>query len=259
MRTTISALFFSIFSMGAVSAEVVTFAGSSTVMPIIEAMEPVFSEHEIEIQVQGGGSSAGLKATKAGLAQIGMISRSLSEKEAQIFKKLTISKDWVVMISHSDLPIDDITSQQVVDIFSGTKAEIDGNRINPIAKEGGRATKKVFDKYFDLKGKLDPKLVIIGANGQAIASVANDPFGMAYISYSAAIRAVEQGEPIKILTLDGVAGTPENVKSDTYKLSRALNLVYMEKDADLIERIRTVLATPEAEKVFTASNVMSAL
>lgn len=256
----------SLFTIGTTSAadeKVVTFAGSSTVFPIMEAMTPIFKEHGIKPEIQGGGSSAGFKAAKMGMAQIGMMSRELTEKEAKSLKKLAISKDWVVMIVHSDTPSKDITSEQVVDIYTGKKGKFNDRKVNPIAKENGRATKKIFDHYFHLGGKeghpLDKKLVIIGANGQAIAAVAHDPNGMTYISYSAAIRAVEQGEPIKILSLDGIFGTPENVQNGTYKMTRALNLVYKEKNQELMDRISKILTTPEAKKIFKDNNVKSIL
>jgi phosphate transport system substrate-binding protein len=262
-------LFFSVVSLCSISTlyagetETVTFAGSSTILPIMEAMGPVFEEHGINAEIQGGGSSAGFKAAKMGMAQVGMMSRELTEKEAKSLKNLTISKDWVVMIAHSDTPFENVTSEQVIGVYTGEKKELDGWKIDAIAKENGRATKKIFDHYFHLGGKeghpLDPKLAIIGANGQAISAVANDPHAMSYVSYSAAIRAVEQGEPIQILSLDGVFGTPENVNNGTYKMTRPLNLVYQEKNQDLMDRIRKILKLPKARKVFEANNVKSIL
>ena len=254
---------FSIPSLYAGETETVTFAGSSTILPIMEAMGPVFKEHGINAEIQGGGSSAGFKAAKMGMAQVGMMSRDLTDKEAKALKNLTISKDWVVMIAHSGTPFEDITSEQVIGLYTGKKKDIDGWKLDAIAKENGRATKKVFDEYFHLGDKeghpLDPKLVIIGANGQAISAVANDPHAMGYVSYSAANRALEQGEPIKILSLDGVFGTPENVNNGTFKMTRPLNLVYQEKNQDLMDRIRKILTLPEARKVFEANNVKSIL
>ena len=82
---------------------------------------------------------------------------------------------------------------------------------------------------------------------------------MTYISYSAAIRAVEQKEPIKILSLDGVFGTPENVQEGTYKMTRSLNLVYQKKNEELMVRIKKILASDEAKKVFKDNNVKSVL
>ena len=74
--------------------------------------------------------------------------------------------------------------------------------------------------------------------------------------YSAVEAAIKQGEPIKMLTLDGVDGSKtENVLNGTYKLQRTLNLVYKEKNADLIKRVKSVLATDEARKIFKDNGV----
>ncbi len=249
----------SLFFTTAVAAETVTFAGSSTIMPIMEAMTPVLEQHGLSPEIQGGGSSAGLKAAKMGMAEVGMMSRSLTPREQETINHKVIASDWLVIIAHADAPYQDITSEQVVGVYTGAENTLHGEKVNAIAKEGGRATKKVFDEYFKLAGKLDPGLIIIGANGQAIASVAQDPNGMAYISYIAAAKAIEQGEPIKMLTLDGVAGSPENVRSGAYDLSRSLILVYTDKNQALMDRIIAVLSTPEAAEVFAASGVMSSL
>lgn len=254
----------SLFTIGTASAaDTVTFAGSSTVFPVMEAMMPVFEKHGIIAEIQGGGSSAGIKAAKMGMADIGMISRELSKKESKYLENQPIARDWVVMIVHKDVPGNDITHDEVLDIYTGKTNKFKGYKLHPIAKEDGRATKHIFDHYFHLGKKaghpLDPSLVIIGANGQAIAAVAGDPRGMTYISYSAAIRAINQGEPIKMLTLDGVEGSPENVTAGKYTMSRNLNLVYKSKNEELMKRIRKIFATKEARKVFLANNVMPAL
>lgn len=238
--------------------ETVVFAGSSTVMPIMEKMMPVFEEHGITAEIQGGGSSAGFKAAQMGMADLGMMSRNLSEDEQKILDSKVIARDWIVLIAHSDAPFDNLTSEEVVEIYSSKAPTLHGQDVHPIAKEGGRATKKVFDKYFDLSGKLDSGLTIIGANGQAIATVARDPESLAYVSYSAVEKAIEQETPIKMLALDGVAGTPENAADGIYPLSRALIFAYQPKKSDFMERLSTIFSTPEAIEVFAESGVMPA-
>jgi phosphate transport system substrate-binding protein len=253
------ALLGSLSVTAAQAAETVTFAGSTTVLPVMEAMTPLFKEHGINPKIQAGGSTAGFKATKMGMADIGMMSRNLKESEAKVVEKLTISLDWIVMIAHKDAPFDNITTQQVVDIYTGKTDNLDGYKINALDKEVGGGTKTNFDKYFDLKGKTSRELIIIAPSGQTIATLAGDPNGLAYLSYGYTEAAIKKGEPVKMLTLDGVAGTPENVESGKYKLSRSLNLVYKVENAELMERIRKVLATPEAKKIFEKMGVMSAL
>ncbi|MGB5735271.1 MAG: substrate-binding domain-containing protein [Thiohalocapsa sp.] len=242
-----------------VTAETVTFAGSTTILPILEAMTPVFNAHDIEPEIQAGGSSAGFKAAKMGMANIGMMTRELKEAEAKDVNNVVIARDWVVMIANKDAPFDGITSQQVVDIYTGKTDELDGYKINALDKEVGGGTKTRFDSYFDVVGKTASDLIIIAPSGQTIATLAGDPNGLAYLGYGYTAAAIEKGEPIKILELDGVAPTPENVQSGAYTVTRNMNLVYTDKNAEVMERVKKVLATPEAKEVFLEMGVSPAL
>ena len=253
------ALLPSLFFAASVAAETVTFAGSTTVFPFMEKMTPLLAEAGMEAKVQAGGSSAGYKAANAGIADFGMMSRELKKGEKEHVKKLVISRDWLVMVANKDVPFDNITSEEVVDLYTGKTKEVQGYELNAIAKEAGRGTKAIFDHYFHLGKKaghpLDKGLIIIGPNGQAITTVAGDPHGISYLSYSAVEAAIEQGEPIKMLTLDGVEGLPENVDSGKYTLVRTLNLVYKPENQALADRVSKVLATDAARKVFLDGGV----
>jgi len=248
-----SAFLLSFFSIASVNAESVTFAGSTTVFPFMEQLSPLLEKHGIEAKVQAGGSSAGFKAAKAGIADFGMMSRELKKGEKPHVKTLVMSRDWLIMIANKDAPFDNITTEEIVDLYTGKTKELHGYKINAIAKEAGRGTKTIFDHYFHL-GKKDghpiaKNLIIIGPNGQAITTVAGDPHGLTMLSYSAVDAAIKQGEPLKMLTLDGVAGTPENVDAGKYKLQRSLNLVYKPKNEALAERVKKALANDEARKI----------
>lgn len=251
---------FSIFSVFSVNAnESVTFAGSTTVFPFMEKLTPLLAKHGIDVKVQAGGSSAGFKAAKAGIAKFGMMSRELKKGEEPYVKKIVIARDWLVMLTNKAAPFDNITHEEVLDLYTGKTKELHGYKLNVIAKEAGRGTKTIFDHHFHLGKKdghpLDRGLIIIGANGQALTTVAGDPHGIAYLSYSAVEVAIKQGEPLKMLKLDGVDGTPENVESGKYKLVRSLNLVYKPENEALAEKVRKALATDEARKIFTEGGV----
>ena len=159
------------------------------------------------------------------------------------------------MIANKSLGLSDISSKQVVELYTNPN----NKQYHLIAKEDGRATKKIFDQYFGLKGKLRKDLIVIGANGQAIATVEKDPSAIAYVSYGAALEAKKQGSEIAILSLDGIEGSAQNVASGQYKLARDLNLVYLEKNAALIEKVKWVLSTEETKQIFAQNNVISSL
>lgn len=251
----LATLFISVLSVFSVNAgESVTFAGSTTVFPFMEKLTPLLAKQGIDAKVQAGGSSAGYKAAKAGIADFGMMSRELKKKEKQHVKTLVISRDWLVMMTHKDAPFDNITSQEILDLYTGHSRELHGYKLNVIAKEAGRGTKTIFDHHFHLGKKeghpIARDLVIIGPNGQAITTVAGDPHGITYLSYSAVIAAIKQGEPLKMLSLDGVEGSPENVAAGKYVLQRGLNLVYTQKNAALADRVAKALANDEARQIF---------
>ena len=260
MRKLLFILFFCVFARG-VSAEQntqkVVFSGSSTVLPLMETLEPYLEGQGFLMEVQGGGSSAGIKSISAGLAQIAMVSRDLSQRESKRYETLAIAKDWIVLIAHQSNPIESMSNEEVSDLYSGKLSTWPGskNEVHLIAKENGRATKKVFDTHFKLRGKLRKDLVIIGANGQAIVSVANDENALAYVSYSAAHEAMRQGEKIKLIALNGVVGTPENVQAGTYQLTRTLNLVYLPKQLGTVDTLKSLIGRPEARKLLASQHV----
>lgn len=256
-----------VVTMAAVSAasagQSVTFAGSTTILPFMEKLSPLLAKQGIDAKIQAGGSSAGFKAAKSGIADFGMMSRELKKHEKPHVETLVISRDWLVMITHKDAPFDNITHEEILDLYTGKAKELHGYKLNVIAKEAGRGTKTIFDHYFHLGKKaghpIARDLVIIGPNGQAITTVAGDPHGITYLAYSAVDAAIKQGEPIKMLTLDGVAGTPENVNANKYTLQRALNLVYKKENVALADKVKEALSNDEARKILIEGGVQPSL
>jgi phosphate transport system substrate-binding protein len=229
------------------SEDIVVFAGSSTIGPIFQGLEPFYAKHGIKIQVQGGGSSVGVKSARERLALFGMASRELSAQEKAELAHVTIARDGVAIIVHSSNPLSDVNSELIREIYGGKRSQWDGGQpITVINKEAGRATLEVFEEHFGLKGSIRKDAVIIGPNGQAVASVARDPNAIAYVSIADAKAAHDNGTAIKLLALDGMAPTAENVSSGAYKLSRPLNVVYLPENKEKAESLLKLLATPEA-------------
>ncbi len=242
------------------SAETITFAGSSTIRPIMENMMPVLEKHDVQAKIQGGGSGVGLKSVKMGMAQVGMVSRGLTQEESSEFANMVIARDWVVIIVNKAQTMENITTSEVKEIYTGKKsAWANGGKIHVVGKEAGRATKEVFEGYFGIEGEVRKDAVIIGPNGQAIATVAGDANAIAYVSYADAEEAVKAGESIKILTLDGQQGDPANVAAGNYKLARDLNLVFSLKNEALQTKMRLILGDKDARKVFEEHHVMPVL
>ena len=242
------------------SQDAVVLAGSSTIGPIFEALVPFYEKHGIKIQVQGGGSSVGIKSAREKLALLGMASRELSEQEKKDLKYVTIAHDGVAVIVHASNPLNEASKDLIRDIYSGKRSQWDsGQTITVINKEAGRATLEVFEEHFGLKNAIRKDAVIIGPNGQAVTSTARDPNAIAYVSIADAQAAKDSGSTIKLLVLEGVAATAENVANHTYKLSRPLNVVFLPENEAKVAPILKLLSDPEAKASMMKQTFVPAL
>ncbi len=180
-------------------AKVTTFtiAGSTSVQPIIEmlAQEYMAQHSQIRINVQGGGSSAGVKAAATGTAEIGMASRQLHPEEKGLWE-FTLAYDGIAVIVHPTNPITNLTTEQIHDIFSGAItdwSQVGGKPgpINVITREEGSGTRAAFEELVLKKKPIVAKAIVQGSTGAVKATIAHDPSSIGYISLAAADQTIK--------------------------------------------------------------------
>ncbi|MCL1998502.1 MAG: substrate-binding domain-containing protein [Turicibacter sp.] len=95
--------------------------GSTSVAPLMgqiaEAYEAIHPNVTIQLQISG--SSAGIQAAINGTADIGMTSRPLTETELEQLSAFYIAFDALVIITHPYNPLNDISREQIRQIFIG--------------------------------------------------------------------------------------------------------------------------------------------
>lgn len=228
----LSAMMLIICSLAAHAADQkLVLTGSSTVAPLAAEIGKRFEKQNpgMRVDVQSGGSSRGVSDARSGLADIGMASRALKSEEGDL-KFFTIALDGVGLILHRDNPVKSLTDQQVIDIYTGkitTWREVGGRdtRITVVNKAEGRSTLELFLHHFKLRNSDIKAHVVIGDNQQGIKTVAGNPGAIGYVSIGTAEFDASNGVPIKLLPMNGVAATVENVRNGSFPLSRPLNLV----------------------------------
>ncbi|HHO52333.1 MAG TPA: phosphate ABC transporter substrate-binding protein [Deltaproteobacteria bacterium] len=238
------------------STEPLVLAGSSTIRPVVEVIAEAFeAQHpELRIEVQGGGSGVGVASIRSGLAQVGMVSRSLAPDETEL-QTHTIAYDGIALIVHRDNPTEGTTRPEVVAIYTGElRSWPHGGAITGVNKEEGRSTRELFARHFGLEGRFRSDLVVIGPNGQAIATVAADPAAIAYVSIGSALGAVADGVEVKLLSLDGIEPTVGAVASGRYPLSRELNLVTTSEPSGAAADFIAFVRSPEGQRLVAAEN-----
>ena len=100
----------------------ITLAGSTSVSPVMEVLADKYKELNsgVTIEIQQTGSGAGIQSTIEGVCDIGMASRALEDDEAsQGLTSQEIALDGIAVIVNTDNSVEDLTTDQIVKIFTG--------------------------------------------------------------------------------------------------------------------------------------------
>lgn len=108
---------------GAKPAGKIVVAGSSSVSPVMEKLKEAYMSvnTNAEIELQTSDSTAGMTGAIEGTCDIGMASRDLKDSEKETLTAAAIALDGIAIIVNPANPIEDITSENVKDIFTGSK------------------------------------------------------------------------------------------------------------------------------------------
>lgn len=222
----------SIFSLNALAAdEKLTVTGSSTIAPLALEMAKAYEKKNpgVRIDVQSGGSSRGISDARKGLAEIGMVSRALTEEEKDL-KGFPVAMDGVTLILNKKNKVSTLTNEQIIAIYTGKITnwkEVGGKdaAITVVNKAEGRSTLEVFLNYFKIKNSDIKASVVVAENEQGIKTVAGNPNAIGYVSIGTAEYDSKNGVAIKLLPMLGIAANTENVKNGQFPMSRILNFV----------------------------------
>src|SRR5262245_21791132 len=206
----------------------IVLTGSSTIAPLAGEIGKRFEELHpgVRVDVQTGGSSRGVSDAREGLADIGMASRALKKEESDL-KEFRIALDGVCLVVHKDNPVESLSDQQIIDVFTGktTKWKDVGGNDRPITvinRADGRSEVELFTHYCKLKNSDIKAQSVAGENQQGLKTVAGNPNAIVYMSIGSSESEVKNGAPIKLLPLGGKAASIENVRSGSFPMSRPL-------------------------------------
>jgi len=209
--------------------EEITIAGSTSVQPISEAINEAFKEKNpnIKVYVQGGGSSAGIKAAQEGTANIGSSSRELKKEEAGLTETV-ICKDGIAITVNTKNAVNDLSIEQIKKIYGGEITnwkEVGGadQKINVVTREVGSGTRTAFEELVMGKQAISDKSIVQNATGSVRTAVAGDPNAIGYISLASI------NETVKAVTVEGVKVSTDNIINGTYKIQRPF--LYLTKGA----------------------------
>jgi phosphate transport system substrate-binding protein len=184
----------------------------------------------IKVSVQGGGSSAGIRAIQNKICEIGMSSRELKPEEKGL-TEIPIAHDAIALIVNIKNHLPGITLKQARDVFAGrirNWRELGGEDmpLTVITREEGSGTRASFEEQVmtphEAKStghKPEPEpfaadALVQDSNGAVREIVAEDPQAIGYISFGLIDKRV------RALALNGVVPNDSTVKSGDYEVVR---------------------------------------
>ncbi|RCX17540.1 phosphate ABC transporter substrate-binding protein (PhoT family) [Anaerobacterium chartisolvens] len=200
----------------------ITIVGSTSVQPLAEALADEFGTANpgVKIDVQGGGSTTGVKAANDGTGDIGNSSRDLKDEEkAWGLTEHVIALDGIAVAVNPSNAVQDLTKDQLIKIFTGEIVnwkEVGGadKEILIVSREAGSGTRGAFEEILKIEDKVKSDALVAEGTGAVMANVASKDNAIGYISLGSMDKTV------KGLKIDGVEPTVENIKAKTYIIAR---------------------------------------
>ncbi len=226
-------------------------AGSTSVQPVSELLAEAFmAKHkQVNVVVQGGGSSAGIRSAVDGVADIGSSSRNLKEKEkGQGLEVFVIAKDGIAVIVHPSNEVAELTLEQIKGIFAGEITnwkDVGGadEKIMAVTREEGSGTRGAFEDIVMDDTLISDGAIVQPSTGAVSTTVAGDPKAIGYISLAALSAEV------KAVQVEGVDATAENILADTYKIARPFIYVTMGEPTGLAKEFIDFVLSSEGQAV----------
>ena len=109
------------FTSNGASGKIVV-AGSSSVSPVMEKLAEAYMAVNAgaDIEIQTSDSTTGVTSAIDGICDIGMASRDLKDTETEKgVNGTTIAMDGIAVVVNNDNPLDEMTAEQVRQIFTG--------------------------------------------------------------------------------------------------------------------------------------------
>lgn len=247
------------FATAPVMAEETTLSisGSTTVLPIASACAEAFMDAhpDVDVQVSGGGSGAGIKAMGEKVVSLAMASRELKDEEKTAYPELqtvAVAKDGIAVIVNPENPVEALTLSQLKDIYTGTVSgwqDVGGEtaKIEIVGRDSASGTREFFFEKVLHKEDFTKFMLEKNSNGAVQQYVSQTPTAIGYVG-----MGFEDGvKVVEIKSDDGKNSKPsiETVKSGGYPLSRELYFVTAGEPEGLAKEFLDFVLSADGQKI----------
>ncbi|MBA5764354.1 phosphate ABC transporter substrate-binding protein [Vibrio sp. 404] len=242
IRVVLAALIsFSFLPLSATASEI-NVSGSTSVARVMDVLAEQYNQTHPQtyIAVQAIGSTAGITLVKKGVAEIGMSSRYLTERELdETITAKTIAMDGLAVVVNQSNPVSNITREQLYDVYKGKITnwkQLGGEdkTIAVVTRETSSGSQYSFESLLGLTkivngrmvSDISPDNLVVNSNSMVKTLVNHNSQAIGFVSLGSVDRSV------KAVQFEGVDATNKNVVEGRYELARPFLVLYQTEKLD---------------------------
>ena len=214
------------------TTETITIGGSSEAYEVMEVLTDAYQEKTKNIQFKilpSSQTSGGVQGVKDGVLDIGLTSRKLIELEkTDLIKYRAFANIPMLLVTdQSASAVSNITGKQLKAIYSG--------EINNWQQIGGadakiilldlpedESEKQLLRQHYLGEIKITTGAIVFFEDSDLIEVLQTTPYSIGPVPKEEKVEEL----PVNILTIDGIAATPENIRNGQYKLVYTIGIVF---------------------------------
>ena len=227
----------------------ITMAGSTSMERFANALAESFMNKYpgVTVTVEFTGSSAGIESVLAGRVDIGNSSRNLQKEEklSGAVENL-VAIEGIAVITDTSNRVTALSTEQLAGIFKGEIrrwSEVGGvdKPIVVVGREVGSGTRETFEELLGIKD-LCVYANELNSTGLVMARMSTAPGAIGYVSMDVL------NDTVRVLPIDGINPTEENIRSGSYLLCSPLIMVTNGEISGQSEEVREMFAYLDSEE-----------
>lgn len=208
--------------------------GSSTVMKLMQQIGMQYMDEypNIRLPLVGGGTAMGFKSVLDGTSDIGMASGKMppdiqlwAQKHKLKIEEITIAVDGIAAIVNPANPINELTLEQLHDIFTGNITTWSSlgkysGPINVVSHSPQLGTYEPWKRQVAGKEHITLRAKVVTSLNGLMQAITSDPFSIGYVG-----NTFLDKQRVKPVAIDGMLPTYSNLKERRYLIRNNLQLL----------------------------------
>jgi phosphate transport system substrate-binding protein len=209
-----------------------TASGGGGALPAVQALTARFTELNPGVNwiVAESGSNSAIKLVLSNAIDVGFVSRTLTDAEKQQVTGIPIGFSGTAVVVNAANPVRNLSKEQIRQIYTGeitSWSALGGTEptIRAYIREPNAATRQTFEAFvFGGSVPAYGKNVIQQTEVEAMLTAVNSFYGAIGIASTGSRTGSDKR--VKMINIDGVAPTQENIASGAYEIVRPLAVIY---------------------------------